>query len=66
MTYLVAGWRGAEELPPDHEPGEFMRFYRGVLPGTDDDILDRLCPACGADLVGNDPHSPGCPLTESW
>jgi hypothetical protein len=60
--FLVAGWRG-EEGPPEHELGEFLRFHRGVLPGAEAAGLDRLCPGCGADITGNDPHGPDCPIT---
>lgn len=62
--FMIAAWRGDEARTTGNEVGDFVPLYRGVLPGAEDDGLDRLCPACGADLLGNDPHGPGCPLTD--
>lgn len=29
------------------------------------EVMRRLCPSCGADLVGNDPHEDDCPEDQS-
>jgi len=28
----------------------------------DDEYTDRLCPVCGVDILGNDPHDADCPV----
>lgn len=63
--FMIAAWRGDEARTTGHEVGDFVRLYRGTLPGAEDDGLDRLCPACGADILGDDPHGPDCPLADA-
>lgn len=36
-----------------------MSIYADKAP--QDAEPDRFCAECGADIIGNDPHAPGCP-----
>lgn len=44
----------------EHDDPQRCRECNDWHGGRDDECPARFCASCGADVIGNDPHEPGC------
>lgn len=66
-----AGYQAPQEIGEKHGAGEYLllgeesRYQRITIAARQEFYeidQNRYCKTCGADIDGNDPHNPECPL----